>query len=82
MPSSVAYGSPAERAMTWSPEAERRLAAIPSFVRGVVAGRVEKFVREKGGTEVTLESMSDVRRAMPVDFSKKIPFFARGRRRP
>ncbi len=76
----VTYGSPAELRLPWSVEADARLNAIPSFVRGVVAGRVEKFARERGHSEVTLDVMTEVRRAMPVDFSKRMPFFARSRR--
>lgn len=76
----VTYGAPTALELTWAPEAEARLASIPSFVRGVVAGRIEKFARERGETEVTLEVMQDVRQAMPVDFSRRMPFFARASR--
>lgn len=76
----VTYGSAAERKLPWSAEADARLSAIPSFVRGVVAERVEKFARDRGHAEVTLDVMTEVRRAMPVDFSKRMPFFARSRR--
>jgi len=76
---SVTYGDAASLDMTWSPEATARLESIPSFVRGVVASRVEKFAREHGRDRVTLELMGEVRRSMPVDFSKRLPFFAGGR---
>lgn len=76
----VTYGSAATVRLRWSPAAEARLDAIPSFVRGVVAERVENFARTHGHAEVTLDVMREVRRAMPVDFSKRMPFFARGRR--
>src|SRR6185436_2697456 len=69
------YGAPAKRRLTWSPDAEARLARIPSFVRGVVMDRLEDYARRQGATEVTLELMREVRRAMPVDFSKRAPFF-------
>jgi radical SAM protein with 4Fe4S-binding SPASM domain len=71
----VTYGAPAARELRWSPEAEARLARIPSFVRGVVARRLEDFARARGASEVTADLMSEVRRAMPVDFSRKRPFF-------
>jgi AdoMet-dependent heme synthase len=71
----VTYGMPASRALRWTPEAEARLARIPSFVRGVVARRLEDFARARGADEVTAELMGEVRRAMPVDFSRKRPFF-------
>lgn len=71
----VTYGMPAAPAMRWSPEAQARLGRIPSFVRGVVVRRLEDYAREHGITEVTVDLMSEVRRAMPVDFSKRRPFF-------
>jgi radical SAM protein with 4Fe4S-binding SPASM domain len=72
---SVTYGMPAAPALRWSPEATARLARIPSFVRGVVVRRIEDYARERGAAEVTVELMAEVRRAMPVDFSKRQPFF-------
>lgn len=74
-PRPVTYGMRPVRAMRWSAEAEARLARIPSFVRGVVARRLEDFARERGASEVTAELMREIRRAMPVDFSKRRPFF-------
>ncbi len=71
----VTYGMPAARALRWTTEAEARLARIPSFVRGVVANRVEEFARRRGRTEVTPALLREVRESMPVDFSKKRPFF-------
>jgi len=40
-----------------------------------VTKRVEDFARRHGYTEVNLEVMAEVRRKMPVDFSKRVPFF-------
>jgi radical SAM protein with 4Fe4S-binding SPASM domain len=71
----VTYGATYEARLEWAPEAEARIKAIPSFVRGVVTERVEKFARERGYARVDLEVMAEVRKAMPVDFSKKMPFF-------
>jgi radical SAM protein with 4Fe4S-binding SPASM domain len=72
----VTYGAAAApRKLQWSADAEARIARIPSFVRGVVMGRIEDYARRQGATEVTLELMREVRRAMPVDFSKRAPFF-------
>ncbi len=73
----VTYGSPAAPTLPWSAEARERVQRIPSFVRGVVTARVEAFARERGYGEVDLAVMAEVRRAMPVDFSKKLPFFLR-----
>ncbi len=75
---SLTYGASFEAELEWAPEAEARLRAIPSFVRGVVTERVEKFARSRGYARVDLEVMAEVRTAMPVDFSKKLPFFLRG----
>jgi radical SAM protein with 4Fe4S-binding SPASM domain len=69
------YGAVVERRLRWSKDAEARLSRIPSFVRGVVMDRLEDYARRQGATEVTLDLMREVRRAMPVDFSKRAPFF-------
>ena len=75
----VTYGAAAAREMVWTPEAEERISRAPSFVRGVVTQRVEDFARRHGYTVVDLEVMAEVRRKMPVDFSKRLPFFLRDR---
>jgi radical SAM protein with 4Fe4S-binding SPASM domain len=79
-PRAVTYGSTSAvsgdaPALQWSPEARQRLDRIPSFVRGVVSERVERFARERGYLVVDLDVMAEVRRQMPVDFSKRLPFF-------
>jgi radical SAM protein with 4Fe4S-binding SPASM domain len=74
-PGAVPYGAAFEPALAWSPEARDRVARIPSFVRGAVMERVERFARETGRTAVTAELLAEVRRAMPIDFSKRRPFF-------
>ena len=61
--------------LEWTPEALARIDGIPSFVRGVVTARVEKFAHDRGYTCVDVEVMEEVRRKLPVDFSKKLPFF-------
>jgi radical SAM protein with 4Fe4S-binding SPASM domain len=73
----VTYGAAAEAELPWSAEAEERIQRIPSFVRGVVVKRLEDYARREGHTEVTAELMREVRRNMPVDFSKRLPFFSR-----
>ena len=73
----VTYGRAAELELSWSPDARERLNRIPSFVRGVVTRRVEDFARARGYAEVTASVMAEVRRALPVDFSKRLPFFLR-----
>ena len=69
------YGTPARPTLRWSPDATARLQRIPSFVRGVVVQRLEKFALDRGHEEITVELMAEVRRSMPIDFSKRLPFF-------
>ena len=74
---SLSNGMAATATMTWSPEARARIDRIPSFVRGVVVTRLETYARERGLQEVTVDLLTEVRRSMPIDFSKRLPFFAR-----
>ncbi len=76
-PAPVTYGQEAEPSLPWTDEARARLDRIPSFVRGVVTSRVEDFARREGHDRVDLEVMGAVRRNMPVDFSRRLPFFLR-----
>lgn len=73
----VTYGAAITATLAWTTEAEARMRRIPSFVRGVVMKRVEDYARAQGRAEVTAELLDEVRRAMPVDFSKRKPFFLR-----
>jgi radical SAM protein with 4Fe4S-binding SPASM domain len=74
----LTYGAePAAPTLEWSAEAKARLERVPGFVRAVVAGRIEKFARERGHAAVTPEVMEAVRRELPVDFSRRAPFFLR-----
>lgn len=73
----AAYGDPAAPELEWEPDALARIGRIPSFVRGVVVTRVERYARERGHARVTGQLLRDVRRSMPVDFSKRLPFFTR-----
>ncbi len=75
-PTGVTYGgAQAPSELQWSPEAEERMARIPSFVRSVVMKRVEDYARREGFDVITPEVLDGVRKGMPVDFSKKLPFF-------
>jgi AdoMet-dependent heme synthase len=71
----VAYGDDFAPALVWAEAARERMARIPSFVRGVVMERVEDYARRHGRREVTAELLAEVRRALPIDFSKRKPFF-------
>ena len=61
--------------LPWSEDARSRLERIPSFVRGVVEARIESFARKRDYDRIDREVMAEVRRSMPVDFSKRLPFF-------
>ncbi len=76
-PTPVSYGEAVQAELRWAPDAEKRVARIPSFVRGVVTKRVESYARERGIDTVTAELLDEIRREMPVDFSKRRPFFLR-----
>ena len=71
------YGMAVEPTLPWTPQAEARMKRIPSFVRGVVVKRVEQYARKHSLSEVTVDLLGEVRSAMPVDFSKRRPFFMR-----
>ncbi|MBI4543349.1 MAG: radical SAM protein [Gemmatimonadetes bacterium] len=73
----VTYGSAATPSLTWTAPAEERLRRVPSFVRAVVVRRVEEFARARGLSTVTPELLGEIRAALPVDFSKRKPFFLR-----
>ena len=74
-PRELTYGEEFTARLAWSDAARIRLERIPSFVRGVVAKRVEDWARERGLQEITAELLSEIRSAMPIDFSKRKPFF-------
>lgn len=74
-PRATSYGTDAEPALPWDDDARARVARIPSFVRGVVVARLETFARETGRDRVSADLLDEVRRAMPIDFSKRRPFF-------
>jgi radical SAM protein with 4Fe4S-binding SPASM domain len=71
----VAYGSAPATRLAWTPAARERVQRIPSFVRGVVMRRVEDYARARGLDRVTPGLLGEIRRMMPVDFSKRRPFF-------
>ena len=71
----IAYGDDFTPALVWADAARERMARIPSFVRGVVMQRVEQWARRQGRREITPEMLAEVRSAMPIDFSKRKPFF-------
>ncbi|HKY59882.1 MAG TPA: radical SAM protein [Gemmatimonadota bacterium] len=66
---------PSAAPLRWSPGARERFDRVPSFVRAVVASRVERFARERGYDEIDEAVLEEVRGQMPVDFSRRKPFF-------
>jgi len=72
------YGKPVAAELAWSEDAKARMQRIPSFVRGVVIKRTEDYARRNGHSEITLALLDEIRSGMPIDFSKKRPFFMRG----
>jgi len=71
----VTYSADFRPALRWTPAARQRLDRIPSFVRGVVIQRVEDWAQRNGRSQITPELLAEVRSAMPIDFSKRQPFF-------
>lgn len=77
LPERPTYGQRFEPVLPWNDDARARLERIPSFVRGVVGQRVERWAAEHGLDRVTPELLDRIRAELPVDFSKRLPFFAR-----
>jgi hypothetical protein len=50
--------------MAWDADAEDRLKNIPAFARGMARQGIERQVREKGGTRVTLDHVLEVGRRL------------------
>jgi len=71
----LVYGDDFTPELVWTTAARERMERIPSFVRGVVMQRVEAYARRQGRGQVTPELLAEVRSAMPIDFSKRKPFF-------
>ncbi|HIE64716.1 MAG: universal stress protein [Nitrospira sp.] len=49
-----------ERHLPWDDDAERRMALIPSFVRGTVVSEIESYADEKGFKRVSAEILNQV----------------------
>jgi AdoMet-dependent heme synthase len=77
VPRGMTYGTAAAPALPWTDEAAARMARVPGFVRGVVTARVEDYAREHGHGLITVALLDEVRRSLPIDFSRRAPFFAR-----
>ncbi len=55
------YGLQAAFTLPWSAPARERLEAVPSFVRGMVVKRVERYARDRGYPTVTPEALTEAR---------------------
>ncbi|MEQ8974317.1 MAG: ferredoxin:protochlorophyllide reductase (ATP-dependent) subunit B [Coleofasciculus sp. C1-SOL-03] len=53
----ITKGISAESDLNWNKEAQAELNKVPGFVRGKVKRNTEKFARERGFTEISLEVM-------------------------
>ncbi len=61
LPATLTFGLAADTELTWDPQARERLAAIPSFARGMVVKAVEAYARGRGDAVVTPALLADVR---------------------
>lgn len=61
LPASLTFGLPVDHELAWEPAARERLAAIPSFARGMVVKAVEAYARSQGAAVITPQLLADVR---------------------
>ena len=54
---------PAGEQLLWTPDAQEKLAKLPSFVQPMVKSSVEAYARKNGFTTVTLQVMDDSKNA-------------------
>jgi len=55
--------APAGEQLLWTPDAQEKLAKLPSFVQPMVKSSVETYARKNGFTTVTLQVMDDSKNA-------------------
>jgi light-independent protochlorophyllide reductase subunit B len=60
----ITKGISADSDLNWNKEAQAELNKIPGFVRGKVKRNTEKFARERGFSEITLEVMYAAKEAV------------------
>ena len=61
LPATLTFGLPVDYELVWEEAARARLAAIPSFARGMVVKAVEAYARGRGETVITAGLLADVR---------------------
>lgn len=62
-PGSTSTTAPAGEQLLWTPDAQEKLAKLPSFVQPMVKSSVETYARKNGFTTVTLQVMDDSKNA-------------------
>jgi light-independent protochlorophyllide reductase subunit B len=60
----ITKGVSADSDLNWTKDAQAELNKVPGFVRGKVKRNTEKFARERGMTEITLEVMYAAKEAV------------------
>jgi len=60
---STSTTAPAGGQLLWTPDAQEKLAKLPSFVQPMVKSSVETYARKNGFTTVTLQVMDDSKNA-------------------
>ena len=61
LPATLTFGLPVNYELAWDDAARERLAAIPSFARGMVVKAVEAYARGRGDTVITPALLAEVR---------------------
>ncbi len=70
----MTFGIPEEFRVRWTPEARERLQSVPSFARGMVIRRVERYAEESEIREITPELMAKLRDRFLRERGGKVPF--------
>jgi hypothetical protein len=60
-------GQEASRGVTWSPDAQERLARVPNFVRGMVKRIYAEYARDHGIAEITPALMDTARTELGLE---------------
>jgi light-independent protochlorophyllide reductase subunit B len=60
----ITKGISSDSDLGWHPNAQTELNKVPGFVRGKVKRNTEKFARERGLSEITLEVMYAAKEAV------------------
>ena len=68
LPATLTFGLAVDEELSWEPEARERLAAIPSFARGMVVKAVEGYARGRGATVITPAILAAVRSSWGARF--------------